>query len=148
MKVILKQDVEQVGRAGQVVEVSPGFSRNFLIPRGLAVPATAGTVAQIEHRKRLVADSLARARRAAQELKERLETVACRIAREAGEEDRLFGSVTSRDIAAALADEGFEIDHRAIRLDNPIKHLGIYHVEVKLAPEVIAQVKVWVVAKE
>ncbi len=148
MKVILKQDVEQVGRAGQVVEVSPGFSRNFLIPRGLAVRATAGTVAQIEHRKRLVADSLARARRAALELKERLETVSCRIAREAGEEDRLFGSVTARDIAAALADEGFEVDHRAIRLDNPIKQLGIYRVEVKLAPEVIAQVKVWVVAKE
>lgn len=148
MKVILKQDVDQVGRAGQVVEVSAGFSRNFLIPRGLAVPASARTLAQVEHRKRVVADQLSRARRAALSLKERLETVSVRIAREAGEEDRLFGSVTSRDIAAALADEGFEVDHRAIRLDNPIKHLGIYPVEVKLAPEVIAQVKVWVVAKE
>ncbi len=148
MKVILKKDVEQVGRAGQVVEVSPGFGRNYLIPRGLAIPATAGSMAQLEHRKRLVAASLERQRRAALALKERLETVACRVAREAGEEDRLFGSVTARDIAAALADEGFEVDHRAIRLDNPIKHLGIYHVDVRLAPEVTAQVKVWVVAKE
>lgn len=148
MKVILKQDVERVGRAGQVVDVSPGFSRNYLIPRGFAIPATAGSLAQVEHRKRLVTDALARKRRAAIDLKERIEAVACRITREAGEEDRLFGSVTARDIAAAMAEEGFQIDHRAIQIEHPIKHLGIYNVEVKLAPEVTARVKVWVVARE
>jgi len=148
MKVILTMDVEQVGRAGQVVDVAPGFSRNFLIPRGLAVRATTRSIAQFEHRKRVVAERLAREKREAETLKERLEGVACRIAREAGEEDRLFGSVTARDIAAALADEGFKIDHRAVQLENPIKHLGIYQVEVRLAPDVTAQVKVWVIAKD
>lgn len=147
MKVILNQDVEQVGQAGEIVEVSPGFSRNYLLPRGLAVRATTRSVKQLEHSKRMVADRIARERKGAVALKESLEKVACKIAREAGEEDKLFGSVTTRDITAALADEGFEVDHRNIKLDAPIKQLGIFHVDVKLAPEVLAQVKVWVVAK-
>jgi len=147
MKVILNQDVEQVGQAGDIVEVSPGFSRNYLIPRGFAVTATTRSVKQLEHSKRLVADRIAGNRKDAMALKDSLEKVACKIAREAGEEDKLFGSVTTRDITAALADEGFEIDHRKIKLESPIKHLGIYHVDVKMAAEVVAQVKVWVVAK-
>ncbi|NOZ00400.1 MAG: 50S ribosomal protein L9 [Deltaproteobacteria bacterium] len=147
MKVILNQDVEQLGQAGDIVDVSPGYCRNFLIPRGLAVTATTRSVKQIEHRKRMVADRIARGRKSALALKESLEKVACKIAREAGEEDKLFGSVTTRDITVALADEGFEIDHRKVKLESPIKHLGIYHVDVKLATDVAAQVKVWVVAK-
>jgi len=147
MKVILNQDVEQVGQAGEIVDVSPGFSRNYLLPRGLAVRATTRSVKQLEHSKRMVADRIARERKGAVSLKESIEKVACKIAREAGEEDKLFGSVTTRDITAALADEGFEVDHRNIKLEAPIKQLGIFHVDVKLAPEVLAQVKVWVVAK-
>jgi large subunit ribosomal protein L9 len=147
MKVILNSDVEQVGKAGQVVDVSDGFARNFLIPRGLAARATERSVSQMEHTKRLVRDKLVRERKSADALKSKLEEVACKISREAGEEDKLFGSVTNRDIADALADEGVEVDHRKVQLELPIKHLGVYTVEVKLAPEVVAKVKVWVVAK-
>jgi large subunit ribosomal protein L9 len=147
MKVILNQDVDQVGRAGQVLDVADGFGRNYLIPRGMASPATARSVAQLDHRKRLVEAKLNRERKEAEGLKRRLEDVACKIAREAGEEDKLFGSVTSRDIADALADEGIEVDHKRIVLEAPIKNLGIYHVDVKLGFELIAKVKVWVVAK-
>lgn len=147
MKVILNQDVDSVGRAGQVLDVADGFGRNYLLPRGLAMLATPRAAAQVEHRKRLVAAKLVRARKEAEALKSRLEDVACKIAREAGEEDKLFGSVTTRDIADALAEEGIEIDHRKVVLDAPIKHLGVYHVDVKLAPDVVAKVKVWVVAK-
>lgn len=148
MKVILKQDVDQVGRAGDIVEVADGFGRNYLIPKGLAIRATAGSLAQIEHRKRMVEAGIARARKAAVALKERLEGISCRIAREAGEEDKLFGSVTARDIATALAEEGIHVDHRAIQLEKPIKHLGIFPVQIKLARDVVATVRVWVVAKD
>jgi large subunit ribosomal protein L9 len=147
MKVILSQDVEQVGKAGTVLEVADGFGRNYLIPRGLALPATARSINQIEHQKRIVADKIAKTRQDAEGLKKRLEDVACKIAREAGEEDKLFGSVTIRDIADALAEEGIVTDHKKIVLDSPIKHLGVYTVEVKLATDVVAKVKVWVVAK-
>lgn len=147
MKVILSQDVEQVGKAGEIKDVAPGFGRNFLIPRGLALPATTKSIAQVEHKKRVVADAIARTRKDAEGLKARLEDVACKIAREAGEEDKLFGSVTSRDIADALAEEGIEVDSKKIQLDQPLKHLGVYTVEIKLATEVAAQIKVWVVAK-
>jgi large subunit ribosomal protein L9 len=147
MKVILSQDVEQVGKAGTVLEVADGFGRNYLIPRGFALPATARSINQVEHQKRIVADQIAKNRKDAEGLKARLEDVACKITREAGEEDKLFGSVTVRDIADVLAEEGFEIDHRKVILDQPIKHLGVFTVEVKLATDVVAKVKVWVVAK-
>jgi large subunit ribosomal protein L9 len=147
MKIILSQDVEQCGKAGEVKDVAVGFARNYLIPRGFALPATTKSIAQVEHKKRVVADAIARTRKDAEGLKARLEDVACKISREAGEEDKLFGSVTSRDIADALAEEGIEIDSKKILLDQPLKHLGVYTVEVKLATEVAAQVKVWVVAK-
>ncbi len=147
MKVILSQDVEQVGKAGTVLEVADGFGRNYLIPRGLALPATARSIHQVEHQKRVVADKIAKTLKDADDLRKRLEDVACKVAREAGEEDKLFGSVTVRDIADALAEEGITIDHKKIVLDEPIKHLGVYTVDVKLATEVVAKVKVWVVAK-
>jgi len=147
MKVILTQDVDQVGTAGQVLDVADGFGRNYLVPRGLALPATSGSIAQVEHRKRIVADRIARELKTAEALKAKLESVSCKIAREAGEGDRLFGSVTNRDVADALAEEGVQIDHRTIQLEMPIKDLGAFEVPVKLAPKVVAMVKVWVVAK-
>jgi large subunit ribosomal protein L9 len=147
IKVILNSDVDSLGHAGQVVDVSDGFGRNYLIPRGLAMRATERNVALLAHKKRVVRDKLVREHRSAEALKSKIEEVACKIAREAGEEDKLFGSVTSRDIADSLADEGIQIDHRKVLLDPPIKHLGVHQVEVKLAPEVVAKVKVWVVAK-
>ncbi len=147
MKIILNQDVEQVGKAGDVKDVSDGFGRNFLIPRGLAMLATPRAKDQMEHRQRLVHDKIVRERKSAEAQKMKLEEVACKISREAGEEDKLFGSVTTRDVCDALHEEGVEVDHRKIVLDQPIKHLGVYTVDVKLAPEVVAKVKVWVVAK-
>ena len=147
MKIILNQDVEQVGKAGDVKDVSDGFGRNFLIPRGLAMLATPRAKDQMEHRQRLVHDKIVRERKSAEAQKMKLEEVACKIAREAGEEDKLFGSVTTRDVCDALHEEGVEVDHRKIQLDQPIKHLGVYTVDVRLAPEVVAKVKVWVVAK-
>ncbi len=147
MKIILKQEVEQLGNAGDVVEVAAGYARNYLLPRGFAAAATSRSVKELEHQKRLVADRIARETKTAMELKKRLEGVACKIAREAGEEDKLFGSVTNRDIADALAEEGIEVDHKRIQLENPIKNLGVFHVNIKLAPELTAAVKVWVVSK-
>jgi large subunit ribosomal protein L9 len=147
MKVILTQDVDQVGSAGQVLDVADGFGRNYLVPRGLAMPATTRSIAQVEHRKRVVADRIARDLKSAEAIKAKLESVSCKIAREAGEGERLFGSVTNRDVADALAEEGIQIDHRTILLDPPIKDLGAFEVSVKLAPQVVAKVKVWVVAK-
>lgn len=147
MKVILNQDIEQLGRAGEIKEVADGFGRNYLLPRGLAVLATPRAAAQIEHRKRVVQAKIVREKKNAEALKSKLEQMACKITREAGEEDKLFGSVTARDIADALHDEGIEVDHRKVLLDHPIKHLGVYSVDIKLAPEVIAKLKVWVVAK-
>ncbi|MBP7126442.1 50S ribosomal protein L9 [Myxococcota bacterium] len=147
MKVILSQDLETLGRAGDVKEVSDGYARNFLFPRGIALPATRRSMEQIEHQKRLVADRIAAARKAAMGLKERIEATPCKVAREAGEEDRIFGSVTARDIAAALAEEGIEVDHRKIQLEQPLKNLGVFTVPVRLEREVVAEAKVWVVAK-
>ena len=147
MKVILKQDVEQVGAAGEVKTVSDGYARNFLIPRGMALPATSRSLSEMEHKKRQVEAKLRRDRKDAEGLKERLEQVACKISREAGEEDKLFGSVTNRDIAEALEAEGIELDHRKIVLDAPLKTLGVFDVTIKLASDVSAVVKVWVVAK-
>jgi large subunit ribosomal protein L9 len=147
MKVILNQDLETLGRAGEVKEVSDGYARNFLFPRGIALPVTRRSIEQIEHQKRLVADRMAAARKAALALKERIEATPCKVAREAGEEDRIFGSVSARDIAAALAEEGIVIDHRKVLLEQPLKNLGVFTVPIRLEREVVAEAKVWVVAK-
>ncbi len=147
MKVILVQDVDQVGKAGTVADVADGFARNYLLPRGFAVSATTNSIAQFEHRKKVVQDKLIRDRKDAEGLKGKLEGIACKIAREAGEEDKLFGSVTARDIADAIAEEGITIDHKSVKLDAPLKNLGVFTVPVKLGTDVTANVKVWVVAK-
>ncbi|HHW97486.1 MAG: 50S ribosomal protein L9 [Myxococcota bacterium] len=147
MKIILTQDVEGVGKAGQILEVADGYGRNYLIPKGMAMAATSRSIAQVEHRKRIVADRIAKELKTAEAIKAKLESLSCKVAREAGEEDKLFGSVSARDIADALADEGVQIDHRQIQLKTPIRALGSYDVLVKLATDVVANVKVWVVAK-
>lgn len=147
MKVILKQDVEMVGKAGEMKNVADGYARNFLVPRGLAVLATSRSIAEVEHRKRMVEAKMRSDLKDAEALKDRLGQVACKIAREVGEEERLFGSVTNRDIAEALNAAGIEIDHRKIVMSAPLKHLGAHEVSVRLSAEVTAVVKVWVVAK-
>ena len=145
MKVILKADVERLGKVGDVVTVAPGYARNFLMPRLLALEASERNLAGIEVEKKRYAKVQARAARDAQGLAERLAALSLTIRQSAGESDRLFGTVTTMDIAAALEKEGIAVDRRQITIEEPIKTLGIYTVPVKIAPEVTAALKVWVV---
>jgi large subunit ribosomal protein L9 len=146
--VILKEDVHNLGKAGDLVNVKPGFGRNFLIPTGKAVVATAGNVKQIEHQKKLIAAKVAVAAKDAQAVADRLAAVEVQIERAVGEEDKLFGSVTTRDIEEALTDKGVTIDHRKIVLADPIKTIGYHTVEVKLGSGVVGKLKVVVVPKQ
>lgn len=147
MKVILLHPVRGLGNTGDTVVVKNGFARNYLIPNQLAAPATAGSAKALEHQKRIVDAKLVQEKKNAETLAQRLGSASCTIERHVGEEDKLFGSVTTRDIAQALQTEGFEIDHTTLELEEPIKFLGVYHVPVKLVQEIEAKVKVWVVAK-
>ena len=145
MKVILKADVERLGKVGEVVTVAPGYARNYLMPRRLAFEATEQNLAGVELEKRRYAKAQARAAKEAGVLAAKLEALSLTIRQSAGESDRLFGTVTTMDIAAALEKEGVTIDRRQITIEEPIKTLGIYTIPVKLHPEVSASLKVWVV---
>jgi len=148
MKVILREDVENLGKGGQVVEVKPGYGRNYLIPRGLAAIATNKNVKELEHTKRIIGDVQKKKRSTAEQLAEKLGTLSLTIFCQVGEQDKLFGSVTSRDIADQLRREGHDIDRRHIVLDEPLKQLGVFTVPVKLGEGVEANLKVWLVRKE
>lgn len=146
MEVILRQAVENVGRPGDVVKVSNGYARNFLLPRGLAYEATPGNLKRISQEK----DRLESAEREridqAKKVAERLEEVSLTFSARVGEEDKLFGSVTAADIVEQLHTQGFtEIEKRQIDLHDPIKALGVYKVPVRLHAEVKPEVRVWVV---
>lgn len=148
MEVILREDVANLGTVGDVVKVKPGFARNYLLPRGLAVVADRRNVRVMEHQKRLVADKRQRDRRQAQSFAQQLSGVRLTIKARAGEEGKLFGSVTNIDIEKALANGGFTVERRRIRLDEPIKLIGEHVVTVRLAAGVDAQVTVVVEAEE
>jgi len=145
MDVILRENVEKLGAAGDVVTVKDGYARNYLLPRGLAYLATDG------NRRRLETEHKSRARRveaevgAAQEIAAKLEGVSLSFAMKAGEGDKLFGSVTTHDIAERLKAEGFDLDKKSVELAEPIKALGVYKVPVRLHAEVKPEVRVWVV---
>jgi large subunit ribosomal protein L9 len=145
MQIILRKDYEGLGIAGDEVKVKPGFARNFLIPKGFALPATRQNRNLIEDERKNAVHRLNREQEQAETLKKKLENVSVTIKVAAGEEDKLFGSVTSQHIAEAVAEQEVEIDRRKIQLEEPIKALGIYSVPVKLHPEVTAMIKVWVV---
>lgn len=145
MRVILQKEVHNLGDAGDVVKTTAGYARNFLVPRGLAVAANEGSVRQVEHVKRLAEAARKRELAGAREAANKLSNAAVSIRREVGEENKLFGSVTNRDIAEALAAEGFEVDKRAIALDEPIRALGVFQVPIRLHKEVTANVKVFVI---
>lgn len=147
MKVILKEDVPKLGKTGDIVTVSDGYGRNYLLPRGMAAPASSRSLKEVEHEKKVIQNRLERQRQESLELARRLETVTCTLARRVGEEDKLFGSVTARDIEGALQSHGILVDRRKILLEEPIKKLGEYTVPVKLHPEVTGMVKVNVVAE-
>ena len=145
MKIVLRQDFESLGKTGDVVEVKPGYARNFLVPRKIALPAKPNFIKMVEEESRQKQLRQRKDRKTAEELAAKLNEVSLTISVNVGEEDKMFGSVTSQDIAAGLAESGHEIDRRKIQLDEPIKALGIYSVPIKLYPEVVANVKVWVV---
>ena len=142
MKVILKNDVPKIGRKGELLEVKEGYARNYLIPNGLAMEATGGTMKQFEEEKKSNDRRKAKEKEEAQALAARLKAVALSLKHKAGEEGRLFGSITSAEIAEALKAKGFEIDKKKIVLDEPIRLVGSYDVRVKLHPEVSASVPV------
>ena len=145
MKVILLKDIETLGSAGEVVDVKNGYGRNFLIPRNEALVASAANMAQFESRRKQQETLAERDRRAAEALAKKLETESITAQVKVGEEDRLFGSVTAQNIAELLDEKGYEVDRRAIHLEDPIRELGVYNIEVRLHPEVTAAIKLWVV---
>jgi large subunit ribosomal protein L9 len=145
VNVILLKDVEGLGQAGEVVRVAPGFARNFLIPQRQALVATDASVAQFESRRRQHEAVVERERRAAEALAKQLEKDSLTAQVRVGEEDRLFGSVTAQNIAELLAEKGFEVDRRLIDLEEPIRALGVYSINLRLHPQVTAVVKLWVV---
>ncbi|HEX2208080.1 MAG TPA: 50S ribosomal protein L9 [Longimicrobium sp.] len=148
MQVILRDRLENLGNAGDVVDVKPGYARNYLIPKGLAYEATQANV------RRMEAEKAAQGRRDAETLNDArqraaaLEGVSLTFHARAGQEGKLFGSITNGDIADRLAEQGVQIDRRAIELDEPIKSLGVHNVPVRLHPQVRPEIKVWVIAEE
>lgn len=145
MQVILKENIENVGKAGDVINVTPGYARNFLFPHGKAVAADPNNLKSLEHhRKALVAKQI-NLKKESEECAKKLAELSVTIQKGAGEGDKLFGSVTAKEIAAALAKEQVSIDKKQIVLEEPIKQLGVFEVPIKLHPEVIGKLKVWVV---
>lgn len=147
MQVILREDVDNLGKSGEVVNVRLGYGRNYLLPKGLAVLATANDIARVEHEKRVIAARAAKEAKALQAEADRLNQVSVSIARAVGDEDKLFGSVTSRDIAEALAAQGITVDAKKLVLDEPLKTLGQAEVPVKLGRGQTATIKVTVVKR-
>lgn len=148
MRVILRENMENLGQAGEVVTVRPGYGRNYLLPAGLAVPATEKDEARLAHEKRVIAARVAKLAKQMQSEADKLSQVSVTLSRAVGDEDKLYGSVSNRDIAEALAEQGVKLDARKIQLDDPIKTLGMTEVAVKLGHDVTAKLKVWVVKKE
>jgi len=138
MEVILREDVPHLGNIGDVVKVKPGYARNFLLPRGLAVAADRRNLKRLEHEQRIVADKRERALRAAQTMAEKIAALQIKVKARVGEEGRLFGSVTTMDLEREIAAKGLEIDRKRIRLDEPIKHVGEHKVSVQLGVGVIS----------
>jgi large subunit ribosomal protein L9 len=148
MEVILQKTVNNLGEIGQVVNVAPGYARNYLFPKKLAIKATPRNMVLLDRQESFIKAAQAKARKECTDLAGQLERLSFTFARKSGENDRLFGSVTNADIAESLRNEGIEIDKKKIILEEPIKALGIYKIPVKLHPEVTAQLKVWVVKDE
>ncbi len=142
MKLILREDVDNLGKGGEVVEVKPGYGRNFLLPRGLAVPANPRNVREIEHQKKIADAKAAKAKASAEAVAKRLSDTPVVLKRKVGEQDKLYGSVTALDVAEALAARGLEIDRRHIDLAEPIKTVGDFEVPVKLHRDVVGKAKV------
>jgi large subunit ribosomal protein L9 len=147
MKLILREDVENLGKGGELVEVKPGYGRNYLLPRGLAVLANPRNVRELEHQKTVAQAKAAKLKASAQAVAKRLSETPVTLKRKVGEQDKLYGSVTALDVAEALAARGLDIDRRSIDLGEPIKTVGEFEVPVKLHSEVVGKAKVKVEAE-
>ena len=130
---------------GDLIQTKDGYARNYLLPKKIAVPANPQNLKTLEHQKTLLQQKQNRIKRDAEKLAQKIEKISCTISKPAGEDDKLFGAVTSLDIEESLNEEGLKIDRKRIQLEEPIKSLGIYKVPIKLHPEVTANLKVWVV---
>lgn len=148
MEVILKEDIVDLGKMGEVVRVRDGYARNYLLPRGLVLVANKKNLKGFEHQKRVIGAQREKVVKQAQGLSDKLAAVSLVIAVKTGEEGKLFGSVTNMDIERALREKGFDIERRKIHLDEPIKNLGDFEVPIRLAADVTATVKVSVVPEE
>jgi len=148
MEIILKKDYENLGKAMEIVNVKDGYARNFLIPNDIAVIATESNKKRIAETKRMYEKKEAKLRADAAELAKKIEQTPCTIAVKVGEEEKIFGSVTSQDIAEFLKKEDFSVEKRFVKLEEPIKQLGVYTVEISLHKGVDAKLKVWVVKEE
>ena len=148
VKLILREDVAGLGHAGEVVSVKPGYARNFLLPQGKAALASEANVKELEHHRRLIAEKVARELKDLSAARDRLEQLELEVAAQAGEEGRLFGSVTAIQIAELIGEKGIEIDRRKIDLSEPIKEVGEHSVPIRLHREVVANVRLKVTAAE
>lgn len=142
MKVILKENIDTLGHIGDIVKVAPGYARNYLIPKGYAIEATTRNAKALEHAKRQMEYKKNKVKEQAMQLAAKIEAITVVLTHQAGEGDKLFGSVTNMELADNLASQGFELDRKKIVLAEPIKHLGEFSAAVKLHPEVTATLKV------
>ena len=147
MQVILRESIPELGNVGDVVTVADGYARNYLLPKRLALRANPKNAQELDHQKRLIERLKLKVRGDAATLAQKLESVSLTIPMLVGEQDKLFGSVTTRDLETALAQEGITIARKHFVLDEPIKSLGVYTIDIRLHPEVVGKLKVWVVAK-
>ena len=145
MKVVLKDDIKNVGKMGQIVDVADGYARNYLVPRGLAVEANIKNLKSLEHEKKIIQEKAKKIKNSAETLSDKISTMTLMIKAKAGDEGKLFGAVTSMDIAELLKNEGIEIDKKKIFLDEPIKRLGSYSVNIKIHPEISTHLNIQVV---
>ncbi len=147
MKVILKEDVKNIGSMGQILDVADGFARNYLVPRGLAMEANIKNIKSLEHAKKVIQEKAKKVKNQAEDISTRIANITVVIKAKAGEEGKLFGSVTTMDIAEQLKNEGIDIDKKKISIDEPIKRLGTHTVNIKLHAEVSTPVQVEVVGE-
>jgi len=145
MEIILLEDIPSLGKMGDLVKVSDGYGRNYLIPNKLAIKATPKSRKRLEHEKRFAQDKMDKVKRDAEKLAKRIEKFSCTISKPVGESGKLFGSVTSKEIEQHLNESGFQIERKNIELEEPIRNLGVYTVPIRIHPEVTANLKLWVV---
>jgi len=147
MKVILKVNVDSLGKAGEIIKVADGYARNYLIPKGLAVEASNWSMKALEHEKSRIIKKIETERKKAEVMVEKIQGVTCTISRRVGEQDKLFGSVTTKDIESSLIEQGIEIERKMIILEEPIKSLGEFPVKIKFQPGITAEITVTVVGE-